>query len=311
MESVRPAEERRERRKQQIEKAIRFLKIIFAKVNGLIEIRCLPSGQRLFSRNYKAIAWFVRSHLHENIYFGVGTRRAMDGTKKGTFEVPALWVDIDWKHFRGGRIEADKVLENCPVRPSIIIRSGHGYHVYWLLRKPEKANSAIEGYLKGLASMLRADQSAAELARVLRVSGTFNYKGTNPVPVEFKKLTKRLYALADFEFCRRKEKRIKRTANVHFSRKIRLVDLDKFKLTPRVLELIKSGWDGTPYKSRSEADQAVITALVRAQAKDDEIRAIFARYPIGEKYREGAGDKYLHHSIATAKRFIRERSDSL
>ncbi len=43
---------------------------------------------------------------------------------------------------------------------------------------------------------------------------------------------------------------------------------------------------------RSEADQAVITALVRAGASDDEIKAIFVNYPIG---RDGKmADKGAH-----------------
>ena len=51
---------------------------------------------------------------------------------------------------------------------------------------------------------------------------------------------------------------------------------------------------------------AVITALLSSRTTEDEIRAVFQSYPIGEKYQEkgAAGDQYLAHSIGAATNFL-------
>lgn len=78
-------------------------------------------------------------------------------------------------------------------------------------------------------------------------------------------------------------------------------DIDKLAVSNRIKDLIKNGNDGT-YSSRSEADQAVITALVHKGIGDSDIKRIFSNNKIGEKYREhSAPDEYLSHNISKAK----------
>jgi len=85
------------------------------------------------------------------------------------------------------------------------------------------------------------------------------------------------------------------------------VNLDSFGLTSRVLELIKNNQRSDKYTSRSEVDQAVITALVKKGATNDQVRLIFQTYEIGQKYREKGPyrDRYLKHSINKAKAFLK------
>jgi hypothetical protein len=64
---------------------------------------------------------------------------------------------------------------------------------------------------------------------------------------------------------------------------------------------------GDQYASRSEADAAVVAAMVNGGHTDDEIRAVFAKaeWRIGDRYREPAhGDRYLQRTIATARAFV-------
>jgi len=117
--------------------SVRFLKELFGDTKGNIEIRC-KSGARIFTRDYKKIAAFLAEHSSENIYFGACTRKGRDGSKKGVFEIPALWVDIDFKQFPGGRAEAEAKIAQFPLTPSIVVFTGGGFHLYWLLRKPRK-----------------------------------------------------------------------------------------------------------------------------------------------------------------------------
>jgi len=87
------------------------------------------------------------------------------------------------------------------------------------------------------------------------------------------------------------------------------VDLSKFDLSKETIHWITTGkWaegkkdkDGKPW-TRSERDHSVVCRLVALGATDDEIKAIFFLYPVGDKYREpGNGDRYLFLSIAKAR----------
>ena len=75
------------------------------------------------------------------------------------------------------------------------------------------------------------------------------------------------------------------------------------------MELIKEGWCGKDYGSRSEADEAAITALITKGATHDEIQSVFKNYAIGQKYREKgpSGDDYLMHSIVSAEDYIADQ----
>ena len=173
-------------------------------------------------------------------------------------------------------------------------------------KKSEKARIEIEGYLKGLTNALSGDPSAAELARILRVPGTINYKFGERVPITCIKLSSRRYELKDFKQWWVEVTKTEKQP-VNFTNAFPQVNVNDLRLSHRITKLISTGWSGIPYKSRSEADQAVITALVRVGATNDQIRTIFQMYPIGNKYRgkPGAeGSQYLTHSISTAKCFL-------
>lgn len=72
------------------------------------------------------------------------------------------------------------------------------------------------------------------------------------------------------------------------------------RLPRRAWSLITQGHsDGS---DRSTQDFAVCCDLIRAGCSDDEIRAVFAAYPVGDKYREhGMHDRYLSRTIARAR----------
>ena len=74
-------------------------------------------------------------------------------------------------------------------------------------------------------------------------------------------------------------------------------------------DLIQAGYrQGESYKSRSEAMQAVITAMLAKEHTVNEIRAVMRRgdWLIGQRYREerNAADKYLTYCIRNAHRFV-------
>jgi putative DNA primase/helicase len=116
-----------------------------------------------------------------------------------------------------------------------------------------------------------------------------------------------LYTLEDFLPWKLDSETELAPEKISFSAELPKVELERFKLSEKIEGLILEGWQGNSgYRSRSEADQAVVVALLSNGATEDEIRAVFLAHPIGEKYREkgNQGDNYLSASIGNAKRFL-------
>ncbi|WP_245959530.1 phage/plasmid primase, P4 family [Neobacillus piezotolerans] len=92
--------------------------------------------------------------------------------------------------------DVQSILDTFSLDPSIVIHSGGGLHCYWLFDKPAEIRSVKD--MQGAERMLGRFQkvfirlakakglhidNTADLARVLRVPGTFNLKG-EPKPVK-------------------------------------------------------------------------------------------------------------------------------
>ncbi len=125
--------------------------------------------------------------------------------------VPAIWADIDVAgpgHASNAlppdRAAALALLAAVPHPPSILISTGGGFHAYWLLKEPwvvetEDDRRDARRLVARVQWALQQEAQArgwsldhtADLARVMRVPGTFNHKRSNrgrpgglPVTVE-------------------------------------------------------------------------------------------------------------------------------
>jgi DNA primase RepB-like protein len=161
-----------------------FLDRFFAETKFDINLRAVKIGRKgadsVFTRSSIEIAEFADEHADLELYFGCATRDG-GGEKEYCREVAALWCDLDFKDLP--EADARTKLAAFDPQPSIVINSGGGLHCYWLLRTPAVA-ADVERMLKGLAKALGADTSCAEIARVLRIPGSFNHKPTYPTPRE-------------------------------------------------------------------------------------------------------------------------------
>jgi putative DNA primase/helicase len=171
---------------------------------------------------------------------------------------------------------------------------------------------------------LGGDKGTHNLDRVLRIPGTYNFKlAGNPREVRVIHKNGPLYDFDDFkDFINIEEPKRKDTNDRKKSEPIKSEssstwdgDIEKLAVSDRIKDLIVNGKDST-YSSRSEADQAVITALVHKGVGESDIKAIFKNYKIGEKYRgHSAPDEYLSHNIKKAEEFSNlteeERQDPL
>ena len=179
------------------------LAAVFEGCDGLVECRALPSKAHTFVA-IDAIATavtFCESRREQDLYFGVATRQSSgDGSLANCQHLGAVFVDIDFKDTP--EVGAQGRLEKSPCEPSIIVRSGGGLHVYWLLREPfDLSTEAAEArhLLRRLATHFGGDMAVAECARVLRVPNLLNHKYTPPRPVTVHAFdTSRRYNPVDF-----------------------------------------------------------------------------------------------------------------
>jgi hypothetical protein len=163
-----------------------FLERFFAGTECDIEIRPIRNNKpekQIFTRDAATLARAIADSVARkaNIYFGVATRRGKRGDKAHAAEVVAFWCDLDFKDVP--EAEALARIAEFPVACSLLIHSGGGLHVYWFLTEPLDAHDVrVEPILKGIAKQLGADAACAEIARVLRVPGTKNFKPEYPEP---------------------------------------------------------------------------------------------------------------------------------
>jgi hypothetical protein len=160
-----------------------------------------------------------------NVFFGV-CPRARPGADKAhqILIVRALWADLD--HVSVDEALARVARAGLP-RPSAVIDSGHGAHLYWLLsepcaiddyppgqenvqhggkkKKPPLSPKAekIQFTIRGIYQVIGGDHTH-DLSRLLRLPGTWNRKdqrsGREPVPCVLVECDPdRRYPLADFE----------------------------------------------------------------------------------------------------------------
>jgi hypothetical protein len=174
-------------------------------VGASIELRAIKDDKvvgRSFCRTRRAVEDFCARYSWANIYFGPAIRKAdaNDGTLDSCQHLAAVFSDIDFKNTP--LAAAQTALSAFPLLPSIIILSGGGWHLYWLLSEllklPEGAARA-KALLRKLAIALKGDIYSAEPVHLLRVPGTRNYKYEPVRFVSVEKLNGTTYELSEFD----------------------------------------------------------------------------------------------------------------
>lgn len=104
--------------------------------------------------------------------------------------INCLFAEYDAKDFGGSKERTRQLVEALDPAPSAVVDSGGGYHCYWLLESVfplvspndrEKARTLQAAWV----TLMDGDPQSKDLARVLRVPGTTNYKYDPPRPVAF------------------------------------------------------------------------------------------------------------------------------
>lgn len=145
---------------------------------------------------------------HTDVYFGLGLRKERKGEyKRGESDdviaIPGLWLDVDLAgtvHKKEGLPRdlstVSEILKGFSLPPTLLIDSGHGIYPFWLFDEllvfsSQDDRKAAQELLSGFHNFMRnlfresgyAIDNTSDMARVLRIPGTINYKA-EPVPVK-------------------------------------------------------------------------------------------------------------------------------
>ena len=194
-----------------------FLEAIFGQYykehRGFILVKSFKRGDpKMSTRYFPNIEILAKEHYGEerDVYFGICPRERMKAEKEHIHYVVALWADLDIGReghedkqiFFEGPQQAAKAIRGFPRAPSIIVESGRGAHLYWLLNQVSEVTDLerVERVLKNINDHLQCDTDM-NLDSVLRLPETVNTKVPGkPVNCEVKFINPNFrYSLQDFE----------------------------------------------------------------------------------------------------------------
>lgn len=170
----------------------KYFKVLFENATEYIEIRTINNKVEQTFMKYDELLKY-QPPMDTNIYVGMFERSRKKGDKNSVKTTNVLYLDFD-------DVDLDTIMFLIDMKqvpqPTMIVSSGHGYHVYWKLDKP--VGHEVEPVLKVLQVKLNADPKAVDVARVLRVPDTMNVKGV-PVKAKLIECNMNEYSLQTFE----------------------------------------------------------------------------------------------------------------
>jgi hypothetical protein len=154
----------------------------------------LPVATGAFDEPYEPATGPPRTHA---MYYGVGLREPGVTTRGGDAQVhawPGVWVDLDYgkvghagESYPPNDSAAMEIVDKFPLLPTMIVQSGHGFHLYWLFDKPFLGERKhFTGILTGIQKKIRelaepfAVDKTDDVGRVLGIPGLWNCKALVP-----------------------------------------------------------------------------------------------------------------------------------
>jgi hypothetical protein len=108
-------------------------------------------------------------------------KRYEAGKSGDVMEVTCVWGDIDFKSVKGGAIDVCRRIDDLPLKPTIVVNSGYGRHVYYAFNTVLQVKDlrAWDEAIRALRDTLQGDATVG-LARRMRLPGTLNVKEATP-----------------------------------------------------------------------------------------------------------------------------------
>jgi hypothetical protein len=259
-------------------------------------------------------------------------KRYEAGKTGDIMEVTAIWGDVDYKNVKGGAIEVERRIAALPLKPSVVVNSGYGRHVYYVFNRVLKGKDLLawDEMVRALRDALQGD-ATVDLCRRMRLPGTLNIKEQTPQPCHVceedsswlrydpEEVQKAFKAAA-----RKRETSevplIARGGEVLPSRLQEVWTREELKrrgVRKQVVEAIVTGrWTVRtgPNAGRSDdqssRDNMVANSLLELKFAPDEVADIFRAYPAGcgSKVADPKhGETYLERTIQAAVQHQREK----
>lgn len=162
---------------------------------AVVGIKDGSTRQQLVDTREEFDTWVERFVRQEyNVFFGLAKYRDGESRSKQNVEsLQCFWLDIDcgegkdYPDQRTGLVALKSFCASTGLPKPTVVNSGRGLHVYWTLDR-EISREDWEPVAARLKEVCRAqalypDPSCFEAARILRVPGTYNFKGDAPTPV--------------------------------------------------------------------------------------------------------------------------------
>lgn len=225
-----------------------------------------------------------------NMWFQVSTVKS---GSKSPLMANVVWADVDVYKYPGGELQVMGLLRYLP-KPTVIVRSGRGLHIYWKLKEPVPANgpmSLAQILAKDAQWKLGADACHAP-NKLLRIPGTYNFK---PDEYEGGKLCE-LIAHNDVEY-----------SPEDFN-----VDETLLKVGHKLMVKIMLG-PTEAGEDRSEYDFHCAAELFKTGFNVDEIKHLMRTYPFSGKIREGVPsvENYIDRTIKSAMFRVKVSGDNI
>ncbi|MDT5061153.1 MAG: putative primase/helicase [Acidobacteriota bacterium] len=256
-------------------------------------------------------------------------QRGKAGKDQDVISTTCIWADLDFKQAEGGAIEVVQRLRRFPLRPSIVVNSGYGRHVYFVFNRVLRAGDLPEWdeMIKGLRDALRGD-SVINLSRVMRLPGTLNIKQEFAVPCEiceedssWLRYSVEEVKAAIEEGLRYWSKGPTGTRKEQLSQANMLLDLHRRGVPEEVRRAvltgertIRTGINAGRSDDESARDFWIATTLLERGFDIEEIKAVFRTNPhgCGSKWAQRQhGEKYLELTLVKASARVREKHAGL
>jgi hypothetical protein len=303
--------------------SLEFLATIFGKDGneiaspGLIEIRAFDPTtekpiERIFSRKFNELFPFIQKHMvSHNVYFGCATRKdSSSGEKDNLCTIPAFWVDCDFIKYAGGEPEIRELIKKFPLPPSIIVRSGGGLHLYWILKEPEEVTNSIayEEVNYGLKEFFKAD-TCWSAEHIMRLPGTTNFptvrkraQGRREAqPCVIDESSDLRYCASDFDDIRHALQGRKSSIDLDAEKIPACIPARFYEALARD-ERVRRRWEGDPTglqdTSRSGFDMSLAAHCQRHHFTAEETFRILREFPYGRG--KDGGNGYFERTIARA-----------
>jgi hypothetical protein len=324
-----------------------FLSFIFESLSeGFVEFRYFCAGQKpkvIDRSTYLGLPLDIEKVAREvlvrngkqMITVGLAPRcrippKGSAGRDQDIQQIGCIWADLDYKHAKGGAIEVVERIRDFPLRPSVVINSGYGRHVYFVFHQPLRDRDGNlplwKELITGLRDTLQGD-SVINPSRVMRLPGTLNIKESQPILCETSEEFSS-WARYSVDEVRRAIKRAHDAAREIAGRigsqspldESQILTLDQLRERGISDEIIKeiitgertlrTGINAGRSDDESGRDFWIAVILCEKGLSDDEIASIFYSHPNGcgsKVAQRKHGSKYLELTLRNARERYNEK----